>query len=198
MDIICGSWWCNNHITKGIRKIDGIIVCPTCYAYVWEKSKKMNLPLEVAFRKVGPPKKTPVHRTTRCFRLGCETILSPEMGSDKYRFIGSKIPVCRNCYIAVWEFKEKHGISTMEEAFKMIPPKGWKPPPKRLETVKCCMPWCENTQTKNKNSLLEGELHVCGKCRSYLNILSRRLKPVHDWKWYALNAMQGKIPAPNT
>lgn len=193
MKMKCGSPWCDNTV-KATRKIDGVIVCRACYQYVWEQSQKTGEPIALVFSKVEPPKRPLVRIRTKCFRPGCKVILTPEMDSKEYRWIERDIPICRNCYETTWEYKTNHKLSSFGEAFDLLNPKGWEPPQK--EPATCEMPWCKNIIPKRKCYLIEGERYVCGKCKNYLHVLSRRHKFEHDWKWYAVHANQGIVPTP--
>ncbi|OHA91245.1 MAG: hypothetical protein A2758_02145 [Candidatus Zambryskibacteria bacterium RIFCSPHIGHO2_01_FULL_49_18] len=194
MKEFCGAWWCENPI-KQIRKVDGIAVCRPCYQYVWEQAKKMGIQMETAFRVVEPPQRNPVRKRIRCSRPECGVVLTPRMDSSEYRWLNRSTPVCRNCYQTTWEYKEKHGLSSMQEAFDKLYPKGWRPP--TPEPVKCAMPWCACMVPQESRHAFNETTFVCSECRRYLHVLSRRYTHAgHDWKWYASNAMRGMVPAP--
>lgn len=195
MKMYCGSWWCDYPI-KQVRRIDDVVVCRSCYQYVWEQAQKTGESMAAVFRKVEPPKRTPVRKRIKCSRSGCEVVLTPEMDSSEYRWLNRQKPLCRNCYETVWEYKKKFNLNSMEEAFDQLYPYGWQPPPP--EPAKCVMPWCKNDVPKKEPYLLEGERYVCGTCKSYLHTLRRRHKSEHDWKWYARNATRGMVPAPGS
>jgi hypothetical protein len=128
---VCGARWCSRNSSKAdggdSRRVGGTDLCRPCYQYVWEQANAKGISMENAFSSVDPPKRAPEPVRTKCARTGCRTVFKKGQRNHQApkgrRHIGL-VHICRSCYQAAWERAKARSIS-MEEAFKILPPKTW-------------------------------------------------------------------------
>lgn len=199
MNKICGAPGCTKPSArvagKAPRKIDGVELCRGCYQRIWELEKKTGTPKEEILRNGAPEPQRPLPRiATTCARENCGVAL-PEGAGPKIRRTIGLLHVCTPCYQLAWEHSVRDGIS-IEEAFKRMKPKNWKPEPPK--TVPCCLPWCDEEVVPDKSTIVRENVHACGSCRSYLKLLTSRRYNGRDWTALAVDAIKGIVTAPGT
>lgn len=98
----CNAHWCGKELTDSNRtSISDIRVCRTCYAYVWEKSKKLKMSMLKTLKTIEGPKHHVASTAKQCERTGCNTTFNSENPRATRCMIGDKA-VCKNCYQAAW------------------------------------------------------------------------------------------------
>lgn len=196
---VCGMSWCSNQIallTKGDRRrINGVDVCRRCYQYVWEQMKASGRTMqEVQIVLLKPPKRALPKVRITCARKNCNVVFRKGEGSESGRRRVGLLQVCRNCYETTWEVAKAKDL-TLEKAWKLLPPKGWKPP--KPEPVTCMIHWCGKEVPHKKVQWLNADVCVCGNCVQYFKLLARtRFKNTRTWCELGLDAIKGNLPAP--
>lgn len=141
-----------------------------------------------------PPKRGLPNIETVCPRKNCGMLLTPDMGPQDRRRVGM-LHVCRRCYQTTWELAKKKEI-TLEEAWKIIPSKGWKPP--KADPVLCVMPWCFSVTRPNLKRKVTENAYTCGPCTAWLKgIACHRFKGNKTWQELALAAIKGNLARPH-
>jgi hypothetical protein len=198
---VCGMSWCSNPIallTIGTsRRINGIDVCRRCYQYVWEQAKARGRTMQeiLTFPLVPPKRPLPKVRAV-CARKNCGVVFKEGEGSEGARRHVGLLHVCRNCYETTWELAKAKGLM-LEEAWKLLPPKGWKSP--KPEPVRCMIPWCGKEVPVKKARWLNVDVHVCGNHALWLKGLAqKRFKNTRTWYELGLEAIKGNLLAPQT
>jgi hypothetical protein len=191
-------WGCKNATAKSSgqdrRRVSNVELCRPCYQRVWDFAKKAGASKEAMLCQLEPKIEQLPSTPTQCARNGCGVHLDGEADLTIRRRIG-KVIVCRNCYEAVWEYG-RHRELTVQEAWKIIPPKGWHR--QATTTVICAMPWCTHSIPRITRHRLDNMHNVCGTCRTYLKNTSRRYRKQRlDWKMWARKALKGECRAPD-
>lgn len=199
MSKICGAPGCSKLSARAAgkpsRKINGTELCRGCYQRIWELAKKTGTPKEVILRNGAPEPQRPLPRIeTTCAREDCNVSLPEGAGASVRRTIGL-LHVCNPCYQLAWEHSVRDGI-TIEKAFHQMKPKNWRPKPPK--TVQCCLPWCDRKLVPDESSTVSENVHVCGQCRCYLKVLTRRRYSGREWTELAVDAIKGIIKAPGS
>jgi len=200
MQKTCGAPGCANLTAqatgKGARQINGIQLCRSCYQRIWALSKNTGAVMDQLMREGVPPPKRPLPRiATICAREGCNVKLPKNAGAYERRTIGLN-HVCNACYQVAWEQTTKKDVS-LEQAFRELKPKFWRPAPPRK--VRCCIPWCTTEFVPQPADLIHEDMHTCGSCRGRFKALARgEAHKCHDWRVLAVDAIKGIIAAPGS
>lgn len=198
----CGApWGCTELSSRGSGKrswkVDDVELCRKCYSYTWEHAKDQGKTMSEIFLTLPGPQRPLPSIATQCARKGCTEAFRKNEGSLRRRHIGL-LHVCVACYQAAWELSRTfEPVISLEQAFKLLPEKGWHKVPKYQE-VECCMPWCRDHILNHPGNLVAEGLYVCGKCRTYLkNTVTVRYQYTgKDWIHWAVEAVKGRVIPP--